>query len=71
MICPMCSSEEVVYASYSGGREMYCPDCDDNFPIPDDESNPPRAKLLQTWEGRAALRAKMDQELARRRDEEL
>ena len=72
MKCPFCKCPDAKYAPFSGGREGHCPDCDDNFSLsalPEDEQ--PRATLLQTEAGRIALRAQMDQELARRREEEL
>lgn len=65
--CTNCG-KETVYQVFSGGKEWYCPHCDMNGEYPEDET-PPRLKLLQTPEGRIALRAQMDQELARRRDE--
>ena len=68
MTCPYCDGTDTTYALFSGGREMFCNACDDNFPIPEDAPNKPRATLLQTEAGRTALRAQMDQELASRRD---
>lgn len=68
MICPKCGTENNTYQSFSGGREMWCYDHDDTFMIADAEGPPPRATLLQTPEGRIALKAQMDQELARLRD---
>ena len=62
--CPDCG-EKTVYQAFSGGREWYCAHCDSNGLYPADET-PPRCALLQTPEGRVALRAQMDQELARR-----
>lgn len=70
MTCPTCGSENAAYQIMSGGKEGYCPDCDDNFPlsmVPVEQR--PIATLLQTDAGRVALRAAMDQRLARLRDE--
>lgn len=65
--CPACGGP-TVYKVFSGGREWDCEDCDADGDYPEDET-PPRLKLLQSEAGRVALRAEMDQELARRRDE--
>jgi hypothetical protein len=65
--CPSCGTE-TRYAAFSGGREWQCPGCDDSGFYPDD-APPIRAHLLRTEAGRVALRAEMDQEIARRRDE--
>jgi hypothetical protein len=57
--------------SFTGGRSWQCDneDCgaDGNYDL--NSGHPlPRATLLQTPDGVTALRAQMDQELARRRD---
>lgn len=70
--CEACGCTDCVYAMFSGGREYYCPVCESNFPYPPVEemgADAPRAVLLQTEEGRIALRAQMDQELARLAEE--
>lgn len=67
-VCPMCGGTDTVYAAFSGGREMFCPACEDNYSIPGDSGDAPRAVLLRTPAGRVALRAQMDQDLARLRD---
>jgi uncharacterized protein (DUF983 family) len=64
--CPDCGAE-TVYQTFSGGREWYCPACGADGEYPPD-GQLPRATLLQTPEGRVALRAQLDQELASRRD---
>ena len=55
------------YQSFSGGREFYCPSCENNGLYPEGDGGP-RARLLAQPNGAVALRAQMDQELARRRD---
>jgi hypothetical protein len=65
--CPYCGTE-TDYQSFSGGREWFCPGCEANGNYPEDAEGLPRATLLRTEEGRIALRAQMDQELARRAD---
>jgi hypothetical protein len=70
MRCPDCHCDEAVYQSMSGGQEGYCPKCNDTFSLsrlPVDER--PLAVLLQTEAGQTALRARMDQRLARLRDQ--
>jgi predicted RNA-binding Zn-ribbon protein involved in translation (DUF1610 family) len=71
-LCPVCGTE-TRYAPLSGGREYYCPKCDDNGIYPDKalEGQPlARATLLRDGEaGATVLRAQMNQEIARRRDE--
>lgn len=72
MRCPFCGSPNATYQAFSGGREGWCPDEKTNFLLsllPDEEQ--PRAALLQTEDGRVALRAMLDQELARKRDDGL
>lgn len=65
--CPTCGNE-TTYQVFSGGKEWYCKTCDINGEYGADET-PRRLKMLQSETGRIALRAEMDQELARRRDE--
>jgi hypothetical protein len=71
--CEGCGGRNTHYRVFSGGREYYCPDCEyeGSYPPPEemDPSERPRAMLLQTEDGRVALKAQMDQELARLRDE--
>lgn len=64
--CPSCS-QETVYQPFSGGREWYCETCEDTGEYPPDAA-PRRAQMLQSPAGVIALRAEMDQELARRRE---
>lgn len=66
--CTECNAESV-YQVFSGGREWHCPNCHSSGEYRHDEA-PRRAALLQTEDGRTALRAEMDQELARQRDED-
>ena len=66
-LCPYCE-HPTTYRVFSGGKEWYCPQCKADGDYPEDQT-PPRLKLLQSGAGRVALRAQMDQELARRRDE--
>ena len=66
--CPSCGAE-TQYQTFSGGREFYCPGCGNQGSYPEEGENLPRATLLRTPEGQIALRAQMDQELARLRDE--
>jgi len=63
-LCPTCNNE-TVYQVFSGGREWYCESCEDSGYYPAGEV-PRRAQMLQSPEGVIALRAEMDQELARR-----
>jgi hypothetical protein len=63
--CSICGGP-TVYQSFSGGREWYCEACDTTGTYPKDGPGLPRATLLRTPEGTVALRAQMDQELARR-----
>ncbi len=63
--CPTCDTE-TTYAAFSGGREYYCPTCEDNGFYPDDMPNPPRAVLLQTEDGQKLLRMEMEEHLAGR-----
>jgi hypothetical protein len=67
--CPACPGE-TTFKTVSGGREWDCLDqaCGADGAYPEDET-PRRLKLLQSPEGVIALRAEMDQELARRREE--
>lgn len=65
-LCPTCGNA-TTYQAFSSGKEWYCETCDINGEYPQDQT-PRRAKLLQSEAGRIALRAEMDQELARRRD---
>ena len=66
--CPVCSGP-TQYQMFSGGREWYCPACDTNGEYPAEGENLPRATLLRNGDaGATALRAQMDQELARLRD---
>lgn len=66
--CSICGGA-TVYQAFSGGREWYCAACDTTGEYPDDAPGLPRAALLRTPEGVIALRAQMDQDLARRRDQ--
>lgn len=60
--------KQTTYQAFSGGREWYCEHCEETGTYPEGET-PRRVQMLQTEAGRVALRAEMDQELARRRDE--
>lgn len=53
------------YQAFSGGREFYCPACEDNGNYPDGEGGPRARLLAEGQDGVALLRAQMDQELAR------
>lgn len=64
--CPCCGAD-TDYQLFSGGREWYCPACDADGSYPDDAPTI-RAHLLRTAEGRVALRAQADQEIARLKD---
>jgi hypothetical protein len=66
--CSICGGP-TVYQSFSGGREWYCEACDTTGEYPTDGPGLPRATLLRTPEGTVALRAQMDQELARLKHE--
>ena len=63
--CSICGGP-TVYQTFSGGREWYCEACDTTGEYPEGGPGLPRATLLRTPEGAVALRAQMDQELARR-----
>lgn len=66
--CPACGAG-TQYQMLSGGREWYCPGCGADGSYPAEGENLPRATLLRNGEaGVAALRAQMDQELARLTD---
>ena len=74
--CPVCGGG-TQYQMFSAGREWYCPACGSDGPYPAEGDGPypaegdglPRATLLRNGEaGLTALRAQMDQELARLRD---
>ena len=67
--CPACGAE-TRYQVLSGGREYYCPACGCTGSYPDEGEGLPGATLLRTPEGRVALQAQMDQELARLANEE-
>lgn len=67
--CPHCGGP-TQYQMFSGGREFYCPACETTGSYPEEGEGLPRATLLRNGEaGLTALRAQMDQELARRREE--
>lgn len=55
----MCGGNDAVYQMFSGGREGYCPTCDDNFLLDPNAPDAPRAVLLQTALGREQLRRDM------------
>jgi hypothetical protein len=58
--CWACGGSKTTYALFSGGREYYCEDCDDNFPY--EEGAAPR-RVQMVADGRfAELRAEMRQE---------
>ena len=57
------------YQRFSGGREFYCEACGQQCDYPEGDGGP-RARLLnQGPDGVAMLRAQMDQELARVKEE--
>lgn len=59
------------YQVFSGGSEYYCPECKTNGIYPKGVGGP-RARLLTEGEdGIATLKAQIDQEIARRKEEEL
>lgn len=64
--CPGCGGD-TDYQAFSGGREWRCPKCATSGEYPQEGEGLPRATLLRTPEGVVALRAQMDQEMARRR----
>lgn len=57
------------YQLGSGGREWTCTACGATGEYDLDAPSLPRAVLLQTEEGRVALRAQMDQHLAELREQ--
>ena len=57
--CPSCGAP-TVYQAFSGGREYWCPACADNGDYPATGDHLPRATLLRTPAGVAALREQMD-----------
>lgn len=66
-MCPDCGAE-THYRLFSGGREWIC-DNEHEGEYPAEGENLPRATLLRNGPaGVTALRAQMDQELARLRD---
>lgn len=56
------------YRLLSGGREWYCEHCGADGIYPEGEGGPLARLLDQGPDGIALLRAKMDQEMARRKD---
>lgn len=58
------------YQSFSGGQEFYCPGCKTDGSYPAGEGGPRARLLAEGPDGVASLRAQMDQEIARRKDEE-
>lgn len=67
-LCPECGGE-TKYQMFSGGREWYCPACGTDGAYPAEGDGLPRATLLRNGDaGLTALRAQMDQELARLQD---
>lgn len=55
--CWACGGTKTTYALFSGGREYYCEDCDDNFPY--EEGQAPR-RVQMIADGKfAELRAEM------------
>lgn len=69
MKCPDCQKPGAVYQAFSGGKEGYCPSCDDQFlltRLPKKER--PLAILLQTKKGRKILRKQMEKELTKRHE---
>lgn len=57
------------YQSFSGGREFYCDACGMQACYPEGEGGPRARLIAQGPDGIAVLRAQMDQELARRKEE--
>lgn len=74
--CENCGSVDTCYQLFSGGKEYYCMDCEyiGSYPLidnlaPEQIAKLPRAILLQNPDGHVAIRAQMDQELERLRNE--
>ena len=62
MKCGMCGGGNTVYAAFSGGKEYYCYDCQDNASYEPGEA-PRRAQMLA--DGRLdELRAEMREHLS-------
>ena len=57
------------YQMFSGGEEFYCPNCEIQGLYPEGEGGPRARLLAQGPDGIALLRAQLDQELARRKEE--
>jgi hypothetical protein len=57
----------VVYQSFGGGREWYCPACDITGAYDEDAERPPRVQMLADGHY-DELRADMHQEIQRRRE---
>lgn len=53
--CPYCGTKSM-YRVFSGGKEWYCPGCEADGSYEEGEA-PRRAQLLQSEDGRTALRA--------------
>jgi len=64
--CPECG-RPTAYRVFCGGREWVCGHCGADGDYPEGAA-PRRAALLRTPEGRSALRAETDRELARLRE---
>jgi hypothetical protein len=45
MRCWSCGGTNTTYALFSGGREYYCEDCDDNFPYEEGQA-PRRVQMI-------------------------
>lgn len=59
--CGMCGGTNTIYSMFSGGKEYYCSDCDDNAAYEPGEA-PRRVQMIA--DGRIAeLRAEMDEHL--------
>lgn len=57
------------YRMFSGGSEFYCESCGMEALYPEGDGGPRARLLTQGPDGIALLRAQMDQEIARRKDE--
>lgn len=65
--CPC--GEPSRYQMFSGGTEWWCESCGAEGTYPEGEGGPRARLLAQGPDGVALLRAQMDQELARRKEE--
>lgn len=63
--CAVCGSADTQYQPFSGGKEYYCPSCEEVHPY-EEGTAPRRAQMMQRGEFEE-LKQEMREELERRR----